>query len=218
MTEWHLEVVPRATMRALDVLAGAEWLKQSAWYLAGGTALGLSAGHRRSQDLDFFTHRKTFALDALAARFKDDEWQTDIIEPGTLYGRLVGAKVSFISYPFFVAKMPSRWYGAVRVLAPEDIAVMKIIAISQRGTKRDFVDLYWYIQHREPLADVLRRVPDQYPTVTHNYQHFLKSLTYFDDADPEEMPTLFFKADWPTIRRYFEREVPKLAKQFLRLD
>ncbi|MBI4128310.1 MAG: nucleotidyl transferase AbiEii/AbiGii toxin family protein, partial [Parcubacteria group bacterium] len=69
-----------------------------------------------------------------------------------------------------------------------DIAVMKIIVISQRGRKRDFVDLYWYAQHVEPLGAVLERLPDQYPTVAHDYHHILKSLIYFADAEEDPMP------------------------------
>ena len=102
---------------------------------------------------------------------------------GTVYGRLLGAKISFIAYPFFRAKEPYAWYGNVRVLTPPDIAVMKIIAISQRGKKRDFIDLYWYVNNREPLIQILRRLPEQYPTVIHDYHHIIKSLMYFADAD-----------------------------------
>mgnify|MGYP001618787214 CR=1 FL=1 len=50
----HFETLPRATKKALDFLASQKWLKESSWYLAGGTALALQAGQRRSVDLDFF--------------------------------------------------------------------------------------------------------------------------------------------------------------------
>ena len=50
--------MPRRTKKALDFLAGKEWLKASPWYLASGTALALSSGHRSSVDLDFFSPKK----------------------------------------------------------------------------------------------------------------------------------------------------------------
>lgn len=132
-----------------------------------------------------------------------------------IYGRLHGAQVSFITYPFFSPRAPKRLYGSIAVLAPEDIAVMKIVAVSQRGRKRDFVDLFWYCTHQEPLEAVLRHLPDQYPSVAHDYHHILKSLTYFADAEEDPMPDLRFVADWREIKQYFMTEVSKAMRSLV---
>ena len=55
---WHYETLPRKTKKALDFLSRKKWLKTSKWYLAGGTALALQTGNRKSMDLDFFTVKK----------------------------------------------------------------------------------------------------------------------------------------------------------------
>ena len=214
---WHIDSLPRAAKRALDFLSKKQWMRRSQWYLAGGTALSLYAGHRQSVDLDFFIPKSSFYTNKIIGRLGGDNWETDIIREGTVYGKLFGAKVSFIAYPFFHAEEAPWYYGAVRVLKPQDIAVMKIIAISQRGKKRDFVDLYWYSFHQEPLIAVLRRLPSQYPTVAHDYHHILKSLMYFEDAENDPMPKLFFKADWKKIKQYFNRVVPAITKELLKL-
>ncbi|OGY87473.1 MAG: hypothetical protein A2233_00775 [Candidatus Kerfeldbacteria bacterium RIFOXYA2_FULL_38_24] len=193
------------------------WLKQSHWYLAGGTSLALQVGHRRSVDLDFFTPDSDFSTGKLVAHFSKKDWETTIVHEGTVYGKLLGAKVSFIAYPFFKRAEDPLWYGMVRVLSLRDIAVMKIIAISQRGKKRDFVDLYWYLHNIEPLVDILRKVHKQYPTVTHDYHHIMKSLMYFADAENDPMPELYFKVSWKTIKTYFRREIPKITRQILGL-
>lgn len=215
--EWHLEVLPQVTRRAFEFLSTQDWLKRSRWYLAGGTALALYEGHRSSLDLDFFSPQKNFDLKRLLANVSKGEWQIDFAEDGTLYGSIYNAKVSFIAYPFFIPKEQPKLFGAVRVLSPQDIAVMKIIAISQRGRKRDFIDLYWYALHKEPFENVIRRLPDQYPTVAHNYHHILKSLMYFVDAEEDPMPKLFFDATWKEIKQYFQQEVPRITKEFLGL-
>lgn len=211
---WHTNALPKETKQALDFLSKMPWLKRSGWYLAGGTALTLQIGHRASVDLDFFTPSKDFASGKLIARFPTKAWKTDIIREGTVYGKLLGAKVSFIAYPFFISKQAYHSYGMVPVLDARDIAVMKIIAISQRGRKRDFVDLYWYCVNHEPLYDILLRVSNQYPTVAHDFHHIMKSLSYFDDAEADPMPTLFFQATWPGIKQFFRREVKKIAEKF----
>lgn len=214
---WHMEALPKATQRALVFFSRAAWLKKSSWYLAGGTALALQIGHRKSVDLDFFSPAKKFQIAALLHRLDVDEWHTDTVEEGTVHGQLFGAKVSFIVNPSFLPRVEPHWYGSVRVLDKRDIAVMKIIAVSQRGRKRDFMDLYWYVSHVESLEDIFRRLPDQYPSVAHDLHHMLKSLIYFQDADVDPDPLFLTAVSWQATKKYFRREVPKLAKALLRL-
>ncbi len=215
LTNWHLDVLPEETRQALETLAETSWLKDSSWYLAGGTALAMTVGHRSSVDLDFFTTEGSFSTASMTERLSMLEWTTDILKEDTIYGRLHGAQVSFIAYPFFVPRVPKLQYGNVAVLTPKDIAVMKIVAVSQRGRKRDFIDLFWYCTHEESLETVLRRLPDQYPSVAHDYHHILKSLVYFADAEEDPMPDLHFKTDWKTIKQYFLREVPKAMQSLV---
>ncbi len=215
---FHLETLPRTAKKALDFLAGQAWLKRGNWYLAGGTALALQVGHRQSVDLDFFNHSADFSEGRLVGHFKNNIWSTGFIKEGTIYGKLLGAKISFIAYPFFIPKQKLLPYGRVSILHAGDIAVMKIIAISQRGKKRDFVDLYWYTNNREPLEDVISRIFDQYADIDHNLHHILRSLTYFEDAEKDPMPRLNFAVTWPEIKAYFRREVPRLARKLLQLD
>ncbi|EKD75871.1 MAG: hypothetical protein ACD_43C00286G0002 [uncultured bacterium] len=212
---WHTSALPTATVRALQYCAEQPWLKQSRWYLAGGTALALQVGHRRSVDLDFFLPQKKFSSRQLIGRLPNDIWQGDIVTDDTIYGKLHKAKVSFIAYPFFHHQQPYLWLGNVRVLDLRDIAVMKIVAISQRGRKRDFLDLYWYVQNQESLTDVLLRLPKQYPTVAHDYNHILKSLVYFVDAEPDPMPQLFFSVAWPEVKQFLKKVVDQAAKDLV---
>ena len=211
---WHLEALPSATKKALDKLSCQEWLRKSKWYLAGGTALALRAGHRSSVDLDFFIPRVDFNAGKLLKHFENDDWKLTLLKEGTIFGELNGAKVSFIAYPFFVTSKNVVRYGAVRVLEPRDIAVMKIIAISQRGRKRDFIDMYWYAKNVEPISDVILRLHNQYPRIEHNYHHIIKSLSYFADAENDPEPTLFFKASWRQVKGFFVSEAKNLMKQF----
>jgi len=99
-----------------------------------------------------------------------------------------------------------------------DVAVMKIIAISQRGRKRDFFDLYWCVKNLGPLIDTLKKLKKQYPSVAHDYHHILKSLVYFADAESDPNPEIYFKADWKEVKNFFRKEVPKVAREAMRLD
>ncbi|MBI2100673.1 MAG: nucleotidyl transferase AbiEii/AbiGii toxin family protein [Candidatus Vogelbacteria bacterium] len=215
---WRLDVLPLKTKKALDYLGAESWLARAGWYLAGGTALALQTGHRQSVDLDFFTPEKTFAPASVVTHFPQDVWQAEIVKEGTIYGAVKGAKVSFIAYPFFVPVMPKLKYHGIEVLDKDDIAVMKIVAVSQRGRKRDFLDLFWYIKSVAPLASVINKLPRQYPTVAHDFHHIIKSLTYFADAEDDPMPEIFFKATWAEVKKFFQAEIKKIAIDLLGLN
>lgn len=188
------------------------------WYLGGGTALALQVGHRVSVDLDFFTPRKSFNEIAVERELlATDHWDTSYRERGTIYGALQNTKMSLIAYPFFIPSKQMTRYESLRILTPADIAVMKIIAVSQRGRKRDFVDLYWYCTHREPISKIIARVGTHYPGQEKNIAHFLKSLTYFADAEADPMPKVFFKSSWQEIKKFFRREAAASARELIGL-
>lgn len=215
-----MEALPAETQRAFLGCAKLDFFRTGGWYLAGGTALALHVGHRESVDLDFFTPQKDFDALRIERLFVGEgEWTTTYSTEGTLYGVWRGAKMSFIAYPFFTPSPARVECGSVGLLVPDDIAAMKIIAISQRGKRRDFIDLYWYVTvGGGSLRETIRRATAQYPGQNHSVPHFLKSLVYFDDAEQDPMPKLFFKADWREVRSYFEREVPPLAKALLHME
>lgn len=214
----HYETLPRKTKKALDVLSLQKWLKGDVWYLAGGTALALSAGHRISVDLDFFTRGRDIDTTELINNVsRAGSWKTTMERKNTLYGELHGAKVSFIAYPFFIPKQKFIHYRTVSVLQPRDIGVMKIVAISQRGRKRDFFDLYWCANHIESLEQIVRRVKVQYPSVAHNYHHILKALIYFEDAESDPSPEITFQASWSGVKKFFRKEIPRITADLIGL-
>jgi len=216
---WHLDIIPRKTKKALDFLSQEKWLQGSGWYLADGTALAIQTGHRKSVDLDFFTQEQSFDTEELLNELSHGpEWRITVNRKNTIYGELLGAKISFIAYPFFVPAHEKIQYGSLFVLQPKDIAVMKIIAISQRGKKRDFFDLYWCAHNVEPLEQTIKKLKKQYPSIAHDYHHILKSLVYFEDAESDPEPEIFFKANWKEVKKFFKKEIPVITAKIIGLD
>jgi len=218
LPELHLDILPPSTRKAFMMLAEqGKFLKENGWYLAGGTAFALQVGHRSSVDLDFFVEQKDFNIEDIDKELTSiGLWESTLKKQGTLYGNFLKAKTSFIAYPFFKPSPDKLNYKNIFLIKPDDIAVMKIIAISQRGRKRDFVDLYWYCNNAGSLESIFSRLPEQYPQ-QHNFNHILKSLTYFDDAEGDPTPNVNFMVTWPQIKSYFRREVPILTRKLLGL-
>ncbi|MBI2475834.1 MAG: nucleotidyl transferase AbiEii/AbiGii toxin family protein [Candidatus Taylorbacteria bacterium] len=218
LEQLRLEALPTVAREAFKRCIITPFFSSGGWYLAGGTALALQAGHRQSVDLDFFTPEKSFDEKKIVEQLSTTgKWETDSLDRGTVYGRLLGAKMSLIAYPFFDPAESVLKIGSVSILTPPDIAAMKIAAISQRGKKRDFVDLYWISKNIQPLKESIRRAERHY-RVKQNPNHILKSLVYFVDAEDDPMPTLFFNASWGNIKKFFQEETKKIARELLGLD
>jgi len=209
------DALPKAVVSALKKCSEMDFFSQGNWYLAGGTALALQSGHRRSYDLDFFTKNKIFDEKKVEKILNDEgKWITNAISKGTVYGIFSGTKISLISYPYFKPAEKMHKFGTVSLLTPPDIAVMKIIAISQRGKKRDFFDLYWICQNVESLHNSILKVNKQY-SVRQNLTHILKSLVYFTDAESDPEPEIYFKVSWQEIKKFFKKEIPAIANKII---
>ncbi len=218
LKQLHLDALPNVTREAFKHCIMMPFFSSGGWYLAGGTALALQAGHRQSVDLDFFTLDKSFDEKKIEEQLSaTGKWETDSLDHGTIYGRLFGAKMSLIAYPFFDHAESTLKIGSVSILTPPDIAGMKIAAISQRGKKRDFIDLYWICKNIQPLKESIHRAEQSY-RVRQNPNHILKSLVYFVDAEDDPMPKLFFNVSWNDIKKFFQGETKKIARELLGLN
>ncbi len=176
------------------------------FYLAGGTALALHLGHRRSADLDFFC-QAPFENETLLALLRQvGEIQVERSEPGTFWGQLAGVQISFIRYDYPLLDAPTKPDFGPRVAGIRDIASMKLSAIMSRGTRRDFVDLYAVCHHGHGLEHVYRWFRQKYLGISYDPYHVIKSLVYFTDAEKEPMPVMLWPCNWDEVKAFFTAE------------
>lgn len=203
------EVLSRNTQEALALLGESSVLKDA--YLAGGTAVALQLGHRISIDLDFFTSKR-FDVNMTARALKESgNFLIKQISWGTLQGYFKKVRFSLFVYEYPVLFHSKRFHN-IKILDIKDIGAMKLAAISDRGVKRDFIDLYFICKKGVSLSYLLRLYDKKYKKLKNNLIHIQKSLVYFDDADSEEMPKMLRKVIWQDIKKFFENEVKKLIK------
>ena len=200
MTNWHREAITAPMAGTLETLERQGVLTE--FYLAGGTALALHLGHRRSVDLDFFTPERV-EEGALLQRL--DGFSLTARDRQTLHGEISGTKVSFRAYEYPVLFPPTSFLG-VAVADPRDIACMKISAITSRGARRDYIDLYATAQ-LHGLPELLRLFHSR---VNYNRLHVLKSLTYFEDAEKDPLPEMLAPIPWAEVKSFFLHEAPPL--------
>lgn len=200
-----IEVLPsgsESTLASLEEVARG-------FYLAGGTGLALQLGHRISGDFDFFSD-KVFEPWVLSSRLSEaGRFVVSSEAKGTLHGVFESTKVSFLHYKYRLL-FPTIKLQNVEVADYRDIALMKITAISGRGSKKDFVDLYFACQ-KETLPYFLKLFNRKYREANYSKYHILRSLTYFDDAEEEPNPVMLKPWSWEDIKTYFVTEVVKAA-------
>lgn len=207
--DFHFEILPPRTKKLFAWLRRQPFIES--FYLAGGTALALHFGHRTSIDLDFFSVGQ-FDADALQenlARF--GSFATAKKERNTLTGELEKVKVSFFKIPDKPVR-PLIRLDSLRIADLLDLSFMKIMAIADRGARRDFVDLYVLSLRFKPLEELLGLLPEKYGKWKYNLAHILRSVGYFADAEEERMPHMREPLDWKTVKSYFHKESERLIK------
>ncbi len=190
------------TKQVLDKLRSDPILEP--FYLAGGTALSLQLGHRKSIDLDFFSSNFP-EIDILKQKLKDLDPTVIQEAPGTLDVLIDDVKVSFLEYKYKLLEDFVDFEG-VKLAGVLDIACMKLSAMSSRGSKKDFVDLYKILQSIS-LQKLLDSFGDKFVGVSHQTSHLLKSLVHFDDAEADPEPDYIEKIAWSDVKTSISRDV-----------
>lgn len=206
----HKECFPEEGWQVLRALK--KMLLKHHAILAGGTALALHIGHRISADLDFFTNEE-FHIESVISAIRKTKLPFRIIseEEGSLITEVKTIKISLLKYDYPFSDKTITCEG-IKIAGVLDIASMKIIAISQRGTKRDFVDLYFILQDI-PFHKIADYMVKRFGKERLNPVHIGKSLVYFSDAESNPEPG-YIKGkaqNWDKIKKFFKGHV----KQFI---
>ena len=197
---FHAEVLAAAQKNVLKRLG--KFASQRDFYLAGGTALAIYLGHRRSKDFDLFTKGKIVDPIRLAGDIKAEgiPFITGQVEKGTLYGTISDARVCFLEYLYPLLQPCILWQDFHIPLASlSDLACMKLAAVAQRGSKKDFVDIFALGSKIFTLKDMLTLYQKKFSI--RDIGHVMFALTYFDEADGEPTPKMFLDVDWKTMKK-----------------
>lgn len=203
----HYETIIPETHSLLEKLSILPVLEDAR--LVGGTALALQLGHRTSVDLDFFGR-----INADSEDLRDILREVGRVEVASVSKNINifwinGVKVDMVNYPYPWLDLPIVEDG-VRLASLNDIAAMKISAIVNRGTKKDFIDLYTLLQHF-----ALDEILDMYSRKYSDGSLFIvmKSLTYFDDAETDPMPNVLNDTTWETVKDFLRKVVRNSSVQ-----
>ena len=192
-------------------------LRAERFYLAGGTGLALQIGHRVSEDLDFF---RDVSFDPnsllLTLKSKTDSSEDVVIETHTLLVSLEGARCSFFFYEVPLIYNLVEFEG-LNVADWRDILAEKFKTISQRGSKKDFYDIFAVIKSKTlTIEEVASFFKKRFGETGLNTYHVLRSLTFFEDADEEPDPVLTegHVFQWEEVKSFYVRNIGEFEEHF----
>jgi len=174
------------------------------WFVIGGHAVRCLCPYRPSRDVDFGVGDARSMEDLLAALTLLGTVETIEASSDTVHIRWNGIDVSIFVLASLVPFVEERRLGLTGMLAT------KLHAILDRGTRRDFFDLYVLLQlHRCGIIECLRAMRDVYgPGVKEGL--LLRALTYFADAEREALLAGEGRADWHAVKDFFQTRVGNL--------
>ncbi len=171
--------------------------------LVGGTALALQMGHRFSEDIDMFCFGdfESFALQKLLNERLSPSF--NITRNYFIQFTVDGIKVDLMKYPY-PPVYPIVVEDGIRMLSVRDIIPMKLSAISNRGAKKDFFDIYFLLREFR-FDEMLMLYSERFnmPEVI----SVLRSIQYFDDAELENDPLCFEKVTWAQVKNAIQQQV-----------
>jgi len=177
------------------------------FYLAGGTALAFLLGHRDSFDFDFFSPG-SFSTEDLFQKIEQVFAGHIVVKTQEAKDTLTvivdeGVKISFFAYPYKLVR-PLIREDNFEIASLEDIACMKLAAITSRSLIKDYVDVY-FILNNIALEKLLTFAKEKYLAIDTNL--ILKSLVYFEDIEQE-----------PVLFRHDQGVSFKLIKEYLAME
>ncbi len=212
MEEIKLEYLPETSVFVFKILAKEPFI--SDYTLVGGTALALQLGHRMSEDLDFISDERTLHFNRIQRNInrlfshwkiiRKRDWQIDLLINNT---RVTFFTAEAVNIPFQVAPQAFS-YHSLKIADIRTLALLKLSAISQRNTIRDYYDLYTIAREKISLGEIFeaarKLLPQLSPIV------YSETLTYTEDI-PEKSLANHLKAKWSVskeeIADYFASEI-----------
>ncbi len=210
-------ILPKGTTTVLEKMAPL--IRQWGFYLAGGSGLALQLGHRISEDLDLFSIKPFnstklyFTLQTKAAAFEEI-----LTEENTLILIMDKVRLSFFYYPVPLLFEPLSFEG-IEVADWRDIIAEKIKTVAQRGSRKDFYDLFESVYSKHfTIKEAVAVFKKRFKNTGINLYHVLKSLTYFEEADVEPEP-VYIKEPiplWADVKGFFVQNIQEFSEEMLK--
>lgn len=191
------------------------------FYLTGGTALAACyLNHRESEDIDLFTDMPfdesivIAAMGRITAHLRVKSTLAKIHERlryDLKFPKNELLKVDFVFYDFKHIE-PVNVLDGLSVDSIGDIAVNKLLALSQRTASKDFVDLYFLLK-QYTIWDLRQSVEHKFKL---DIDPFYLSALFAKVEDLTTMPIMKKKLSLEVLKKFFLNQARSLAAPLLK--
>ncbi len=153
-----------------DQLAFLPLIKKfsASFYLVGGTALALQYGHRRSIDFELRSIRRNHHINKIHI---DETDQLTLVADNI--------RMTFYRYEYPI-KHIEKFNDIITMPEPLSLAAMKAFALGRRAKWKDYVDLYFILQHHS-LKEIVSQAREYYSAGEFDEKLFRIQLAYHAD-------------------------------------
>lgn len=190
----------------------------SNFYFTGGTALGLLyLHHRYSEDLDFFSQKELdnqIVLTSMELLSKKCQFtfSSRFVEVVYIFNLIFKnqreLKLDFGYYPYQQIEAGTT-YKNLQVDSLTDIAVNKLLTISQRSDVKDFVDLYFLLR-KFSLWDLIDGVKVKFHM---KLEPLLIASDFLKVDGFEYLPKMIKPLTLDQLKAFFRQKAKQLGKQ-----
>ncbi len=183
--------------------------------MAGGTAATLYLGHRVSIDIDLFTeeHFLTGPIVNVIGKTYSIK-KENVSDKDSLVIEVEGVRLSLFFYPYpLLEPLYFEPTYKISLASLTDIAAMKTVAIVQRGTAKDFVDLKAIMEKTGmPLNQLISATLNKYGVQEDYSYHIKRALVFFDEAERGLKDVIILRGslqypikqtEWEEIKNFF---------------
>jgi len=203
----HLETLTQQGQKIFQKLKNF-----SEFHLAGGTALALQIGHRRSIDFDLFSKKNISPrlLNKIEKIFPNSNIDIIVNRPEQLSVNINQVKLDFIKYPFpLISKLIK--YQGVAICSIVEICAMKAYALGRRPALKDYIDLYYALKEKKTTLEKIIKTAKKKYKREFNARLFLEQLVYTEDVADIKIKFIKKKKKKKLIQKFFNEEIKKLA-------
>lgn len=202
----HYETVTPILANVLSFLMNDEAFNP--FRLVGGTNLSLRFGHRQSDDIDLFTDSDYGSIDfsslekILSVKFPffDSPDRSGLIGFGKMYyvglNRDNAVKLDLMYTDKFLSEPET--IDGIRFASIDQIAAMKLSAISLGGRKKDWWDVHKLLE--EYSLEQMFMLYEKWQPWTYDQAKLMEALVDFSKADLQPDPKCLEGKDWDIIK------------------
>lgn len=178
-----------------------------------GTAIALQIGHRKSIDIDLFSNEKidkAILANVFRKNFPDTEIQ---ISSHHIQMVIKGVRVELYDdwqNPF---RYESLFEEGIRLAALNDLAALKLNAITERREKKDYIDLY-FLSKLLGQKNILEEFKEYNPLLSPKSILFALEEVITAGKNKSVMPEMLTAFSWKEV----EKSMQDAAKTYLAMQ